>query len=117
VNRFAKLLLVLMLLALPLRGMAAVVASLCSPSPGAAAHSQHECCAEGETHAPAIPADQGGTAEGTCSHCATCTAGSAAVADVPAVLPAPVGASPVPFLELRPLGHVPEQLDRPPLAS
>lgn len=112
------MLIVLLLAALPLRGYANAIQTLCE------AHHGGVPVAEAHAHAPG---DNRGVHDGDaeqpgfsslCNLCSTCSVGAPLVADVPRApaLVAP-GSAPIPFvLKFRP--DVPlDQLDRPPLAS
>jgi hypothetical protein len=112
VSRLSRIVLVLMLAALPLRGMAGVVAAYCGPQHDAPAQVQagHECCEEGAAHDDAP--------RSTCSHCAACSVGAPMVSDLFAgVALAAAGAALIPFQLRRVPGALPHRLDRPPLAS
>jgi hypothetical protein len=117
-SRFARAVLILLLAALPLRGMAGVAAALCGPQHHAPAAMEmpHHGCEEGAAHAPAQD-DSGSPVETACSHCAACSVGSPAVPVVAAVqFPAHAGEPAIPYLHHLQLGYVSERLDRPPLA-
>ena len=118
-KRLSAIVLVLMLAALPLRGVAAVIADLCGPQHSAAAmQASHECCdgAEAPDHGKSHHDGQG-QAEGSCSHCAACSVGASAVSDaaIPVTFALPHGA-PIPFADRRVPAGVTERLDRPPLS-
>ena len=132
-GRLKTLILLVALLALPLRGMAAVAMWHCaqdqreamtvsadqnaahhhgSHADGAVGHSSHDESAarDGPVEDPVSP-----TAS-ACSACAACCVGGAVVpAAWPAFSFAPIGASRIPFTERRFTGFVPAQLERPPL--
>jgi hypothetical protein len=113
VSRLSRIVLVLMLAALPLRGMAAVVAAFCGPQHEAPAQVQagHECCETGEH-------DAGDAAKSTCSHCAACSVGAPMAPDQFAGVALPAtGEGVIPFQLLRVPGALPDRLDRPPLHS
>jgi len=118
-SRFGKLVLVVVLAVLPLRGMAAAVAMLCDLQPGAAVQAQasHECC-EGMPTEPGAHHECGGDAvHGSCGHCATCSVGAFVPSlSTSAVLSAPMDTLSIPFLGRWVAGFVPELFDRPPLA-
>lgn len=118
-RQLSRIVLVLLLAALPLRGMAAVVAELCGPGQGAAMAQDHGCCAEGEAHAAgAHHGDDEHSAEGSCSHCAACSVGAPVVSEAASLLSdALPGVAAIPFRDRVAPSFVPEVLDRPPLAS
>jgi len=112
VKLITRLLLILVLATLPLRGVAAAW----GPAHGASAEIvvAHEGCHEGqqkqvEDGEPAL--------EASCGHCAACPVGAPALPGLLPVLSSetPGGLS-IPFLDRRVRAYVPERLDRPPLA-
>jgi len=112
----AKILIVLLVLvALPLRGYAAIAAGLCDAHHGGIVTAHAHADGHGE-------ASQTGETETTgfasvCSLCATCSVGASLAPDAArAVAFAPAGASAIPFQGSSASGRVPETLDRPPLA-
>jgi hypothetical protein len=116
-KRLSAIILVLMLAALPLRGMAAVIADLCGPQQGAAAQQSHECCDGAEAQAAGSHhGNQQNSADGSCSHCAACSVGTPVLSEFKQALPEMIPAThAIPFSDRRVQGFVPEILDRPPL--
>ena len=116
----AKILIVLlMLVALPLRGYAAIAAELCHEHHGGvpASHSPvHEHVADhGDNSPPGTSGDSGFSS--VCGHCASCCVGASLAPDAASQLAfASAGASAIPFHGSSASGRVPETLDRPPLA-
>ena len=113
---FFKILIVLLIVAaLPLRGYAAVAAELCADHHGGAeaAHAadhDHDSSPDASGH--------GGDHRSICSHCASCTVGATLAPDTLRSVNALItGADRIPFFDARKPGYVPDQLDRPPLAS
>lgn len=114
-SRFAKAALILMLAAIPLRGMAGVIAAFCD--------SQHHGAGQ-ITHAEFVGAEHEATSHGEagdgldakCSHCSACSVNSPLVSG-PAhgIADAGSGALPISFLQRSVPGRLPAQLDRPPL--
>ncbi len=118
-KRLSTIVLVLMLAALPLRGMAAVIADLCAPPQTTETHAAHECCDEGDPQ-PTTPhhGEHGQSDEGSCSHCAACSVGAPVVSDasVAVVALARPGAPAIAFSDRQVPAGIAERLDRPPLA-
>jgi len=122
VNRACRIvLLALLFVALPMRGYAGVLVSLCEThhggSPAAQEHThQHE---RGESHHDDT-ADSGAVpthAASMCSVCASCCAGASLAPDAPRAAAVQVsGSDRITFFDRSSSGFVPEHLDRPPLA-
>ena len=116
---FCRLLLATVLAMLPLRGMAAAIAvpSDAQNVSAATAHAAHGCC-DHVRAASGANQNCGGEADcASCSDCAACCLGSSVTTPATsAILPAPVGALVIAFLDRRFAGFVPELFDRPPLA-
>jgi len=115
VKRTATFLVVLALLALlPLRALAAVTIGFCAVAhPGATVQAQaaHDHAAHPHGEAP----DSGLNAD--CNACAEhCTSASVLLPALPATLAGAFSAERVVLAEYFDAGHVPEQLDPPPLA-
>jgi hypothetical protein len=114
-NVSRALILLLMLVALPLRGNAAVAAELCAAHHGGAQVAsavEHDSAREHAGH----DGDHPSTAS-VCSHCATCSVGASLAPD--SARPVAVfhaATDRIPFFGARTSGHVPDHLDRPPLA-
>ena len=116
----AKILIVLlMLVALPLRGYAAIAAELCHEHHGGLLATQspaqgHAAGVSSESHPGS--SDHSGFAS-VCGHCASCCVGASLAPDESAQPAfAPAGASAIPFHGSPASDRVPETLDRPPLA-
>lgn len=116
----ARIAILLMLLAaLPLRGYASVLMSLCDTHHGGASSSQEHTHEHGDGHDH--DSDEGSAnpshAASVCSICASCCAGSGLAPDAPqlAVFQAP-GCDRIPFFDQLASGFVPEHRDRPPLS-
>ena len=134
IRKLKTLILLLALVALPLRGLAAVAMCDCAQNQHAAIamsmdqspdhHGSNEHAGDhahdGSGH---DAAGHGGNTDhqssSTASACSACTACCVGGAVVPSawnsVSFAPIGASRIPFLEQRVTGVVPAQLERPPL--
>jgi hypothetical protein len=116
-NVSRALILLLMLVALPLRGYAAVAAELCAMHDGGAQAAQ---AAEHDHDSAHEQGGQNGDHPSTasvCSHCAACSVGASLAPDSArpvAVFHASAGR--IPFFGACTSGHVPQRLDRPPLA-
>ena len=131
-GKFKFLILLVALVALPLRGMAAVAMWHCmqeqrdAMSVSADQHAEHHDHQSHSDQAPdhshdaathdESPDHPASPAASACSACAACCVGGAVV---PAAWTsfsfAPIGASRIPFVEQRFTGVVPAQLERPPL--
>ncbi|MSQ49056.1 MAG: hypothetical protein EXR30_01565 [Betaproteobacteria bacterium] len=115
-SRLAKVFLILLLAAIPLRGMAGVIGDFCQPQHhGAGQMANAECggCEHNATHGE--ESDDGLSAK--CSHCAACSIGALLVPEsARGEFGAAAVALLVPFLDRTLPGRLPEQLDRPPLA-
>lgn len=108
-KRLGRFLLIIALLALPLRGMAAVWVP---QFVGAAAEMSHAGCHEGMQE----DADDR-LAYSSCGHCAACPIGAPALpGSLATVFAIPANAVSIPFLDRRVQVYVPERLDRPPLS-
>jgi hypothetical protein len=116
----AKILIVLlMLVALPLRGYAAIAAELCHEHHGGLPATDSPAYVQaaddsGDSHSGGL--DHSGFAS-VCGHCASCCVGASLAPDESRqVAFAPAGASAIPFHGSSASGRVPDILDRPPLA-
>lgn len=110
-RKLGPLLLALLLVTLPLRGVAAVLAPLCGPQQ-APATAMHDGCTE--HGAEAADADGSGSVPSAhCSHCVACS-GVAPMTSAPVTLASPVSAIAIPFRHCDGAGYVPALLDRPP---
>lgn len=112
-RKFAHLLLALLLVTLPLRGLASEWLPPCTTdeAPVAAAH---DGCPEHES-SPAerkAPADHAAH----CSHCVAC-AGVAPMSNAALAPALAMPATAIPFHDRPCAGFVPERLDRPPLSA
>jgi len=118
-NRLAKTVLILLLAAIPLRGMAGVVAALCDPAShgGTATHvSDADCDSCLESAGAHHEQDDSGTSK--CSHCAACSVSVPLVSQSTQSLIAAVsGTSPVTFFSRSLPVRPPGRLERPPLTS
>ena len=113
-------LLALLFAALPMRGYAGVLMSLCEAQHGGAPAAQEHAHEHGDSHHDDT-ADSGGVpthAASMCSVCASCCAGASLAPDAPRAAAAQVtGSDRIAFFDRSSSGFVPEHLDRPPLAS
>jgi hypothetical protein len=115
-SRFAKVLLILMLAAIPLRGMAGVVSAFCEPQHHGAGQMTHAEC-DGCEHESTRDEELADGADAKCSHCSACSVGAPLVAEsMHRITYAGSGAGPISFLDHSPPGRLPARLDRPPLA-
>lgn len=117
-SRLAKAVLILLLAAIPLRGMAGVVAALCDPANHGGAtqvtHAECDSCPEGA----AAHHEQDDSAASKCSHCAACSVSVPLVSQSTQGLIAAVsGESPVFFFSRSLPVRPPGRLERPPLTS
>jgi len=112
--------LVLFLVALPLRGYAGELKAPCEAHHDGAAVAQAYVHEHGDSHH-----DDSGDGSGTathaasvCSICASCCAGTSLAPDTPHVaMPQDLRSERIAFCDYRASGFVPEHFDRPPLAS
>ena len=115
-TRLAKVFLVVLLVAIPLRGMAGVAAVFCEPAShgaGEAVHAECDGCEHVSAHHEAP--DEGTAAK--CSHCTACSVSAQLVSESAHRLPpALASAAPVPFLDRSLPERRSGRLDRPPLA-
>jgi hypothetical protein len=126
VKRLVRLVLLAYLLAaLPLRGYAGVVMTLCEGHHGGAAaaieaeHAEH-AHDHGDSHSHTAAGENSNSpahAASVCSACASCSLSAGlAVTTNTGLAVAPPGTSRIPFLDCQVAGFVPEHLERPPLA-
>ena len=132
-GKLKTLILLLALIALPLRGVAAVAMCNCAQDQHAAIAMSMDQSADHDSHDHAgdhthdasghDAAGHGGNSDhqsapavSACSACTACCVGGAVVPSAwISFSSAPIGASRIPFLEQRFTGVVPAQLERPPL--
>ena len=117
-NVFRALILLLMFVALPLRGYAAVAAELCAAHPGGAQAAHAAEYDRNSAHAQGRQDGDHASTASLCSHCAACSVGASLAPD--SARPIAIfhaGADRIAFFGARTSGHVPEHLDRPPLAK
>lgn len=116
-SRFAKALLILMLAAIPLRGMAGVIAAFCEPQHHAAGQKNHgECdsCERDAVHHEEAPGDD---ASVKCGHCSACSVNASLVSEAArGIAIANPGELPILFRDRSLPVRFPERLERPPLA-
>lgn len=119
-SRRARFFLVLALLALlPLRGYAALAASLCDAHHGGApaAHATAHDHATDQDSAPHEYDSHGGLLASVCGLCSASCVSAPVASEVARWFPgAAAGASRIPFVDSPASGVVPGHLDRPPLA-
>ena len=113
-------LLAILLAALPLRGYAGVLMSLCEGHHGGAATAQEHMHEHGEHHDHGSSDDDvGGPIHeaSICSICASCCASAGLAAPlIQETVFQPPGTHRIPFLDRQVSGIVPEHFERPPLA-
>ncbi len=120
-TRLARFLLfALLLAALPLRGYAGVLSSLCESHHGGGAVHETHVHEHGESH----DQDAGDSRDGpshtasVCGMCASCCAGAVLAPETyRGISLQPPAAHRIPFFGRQVSGFVPEHLDRPPLVS
>ncbi len=118
-SRLAKTVLILLLAAIPLRGMTGVVAALCDPAShgGAATQVSHADCDSCLENADAHH-EKDDTASSKCSHCAACSVSVPLVSQSSQGLVASVsGELPVMFFSRSLPVRPPGRLERPPHTS
>jgi hypothetical protein len=115
-SRLAKAVLIVMLVAIPLRGMAGVISAFCEPQHHGAEQMTHaECdgCEQDATHHEE-PSDE---PNAKCSHCSACSVTASLVSEsARGISIASSGALPILFLDRSLPVRFPERLERPPLA-
>jgi hypothetical protein len=122
VNAVRIVLLAMLFAALPLRGYAGVMMTLCESSHGGAVAAEEHTHEHGDSRHHHDDSGGGGTepshAASACSVCASCClgAGLAPQSERSVTFQSP-DAPRIPFLGHRISGFVPDHLDRPPLAS
>ena len=113
-------LLALLFAALPMRGYAGVLMSLCEGHHGSTPAAQEHAHEHGDSHHDDT-ADSGGVqthAASMCSVCATCSTGGSLAPDAPRAAVGQASESErITFFDRSSSVFVPEHLDRPPLAS
>ena len=116
-SRFAEAVLILMLAAIPLRGMAGVIAAFCEPQHHGAGQMTHAEC-DGCEHHATYHEEPGDDPTAKCGHCSACSVNASLVSESAlGIAYADSGASPISFLDRSLPGRLPARLDRPPLAS
>lgn len=117
-TRMAKFVLIVLLAAIPLRGMAGVVAALCDPaSHGGATQAVHVDC-DSCPESAAAHHEQDDPSTSKCSHCAACSVSVPLVSQSPKGLIALAsGESPVSFVSRSLPVRPPGRLERPPHSS
>lgn len=115
-SRFAKILLILMLVAIPLRGMAGVIAAFCEPQHHGAGQMVHAEC-DGCEHDSSHHEAPGDDSNAKCGHCSACSVNASLVSESAHGFSfAGSGALPILFLDRNLSVRFPERLERPPLA-
>lgn len=118
-SRLAKAVLILLLAAIPLRGMAGVVAALCDPaSHGGAAIQVSDADCDSCLESAGAHHEQDDSGMSKCSHCAACSVSVPLVSQsVQGLIAAVSGESPVIFFSRTLPVRPPGRLERPPLTS
>lgn len=115
-SRLARTLLILMLVAIPLRGVAGVIAAFCEPQhhgAGQMTHADRDGCGDEATHQHG-PGDDSSV---KCGHCSACSVNASLVSEsARGILIASSGALPILFRDRSIPVRFPERLERPPLA-
>ena len=115
-SRLAKAVLILMLVAIPLRGMAGVIAAFCEPRHHGAGQMTHADC-EGCGHDATHHEEPGDDSNAKCGHCSACSVNASLVSEsARGISIAGAGASPILFRDRSLPVRFPQRLDRPPLA-
>lgn len=118
-HRLSRLLLLLLLVALPLRGLAVDWAGACEAQDRGIAHALHDGCDESPHAGHGEVPDGDGSAgnHGSCSHCAACAASAPMLSDSGRqVSIGPGQGSSILFLARQVPSGIPERLERPPLS-
>lgn len=115
-SRFAKAVLILVLAAIPLRGMAGVISAFCETQHQGAVQMTHaECdsCEHDATHHE----ETGDDSNTKCGHCSACSVNASLVSESALGISfAGSGTLPILFLPRSLPVRFPERLERPPLA-
>jgi len=106
-----------MLALVPLRALAAVTVGLCAAYDGGSPSVEHAGHHHGASSDDTSSHDDGTGSPSVCSLCTVCCTGASFAAEAPTAL-AVIGADVerIPFFGQGPGGHLPDQLDRPPLS-
>ena len=116
-RNFRKLLVLLLLVvALPLRGYAALAVDLCAGHNGGAAGAHaghHDPSSDHEHEAPDGPS----ATSSSCSHCASCSVGASVAPEAKQISLPVAGSDRIPFFDQHKSGYVPDHPERPPLVS
>lgn len=116
-SRFAKAMLILMLVAIPLRGMAGVISAFCEPQHhgvGQMTHGECVSCEHDASHHDEAPGDD---SSAKCGHCSACSVNASLVSESGrGISIASTGALPILFRDRSLPVRFPERLERPPLA-
>jgi hypothetical protein len=106
-----------MLALVPLRALAAVTVGLCAAYDGGSPSVEHAAHHHGASSGDASSHDDGAGSPSVCSLCTACCAGASFAAVAPTALAiASARVERIPFFGQGPGGHLPDQLDRPPLS-
>ncbi len=115
-SRFAKAMLILMLVAIPLRGMAGVISAFCEPQHHGAGQTTHAECG-GCEHDATHHEEPGDDSNAKCGHCSACSVNASLVSEsARGISIASPGALPILFRDRSLPVRFPDRLDRPPLA-
>jgi hypothetical protein len=115
-SRLAKAFLILLLAAMPLRGMAGVIADFCEPQHHGAGQTTHAEC-DGCENDAAHNDEPGDDSNAKCGHCSACSVNASLVSESARVISyTGSGALPILFRDRSLAARFPERLDRPPLA-
>ncbi|MEK6242965.1 MAG: hypothetical protein AABM33_00565 [Pseudomonadota bacterium] len=115
-SRFAKAVLILMLAAIPLRGMAGVISAFCEPQHHGAGQMTHAEC-DGCEHDATRHEEPGDDSNAKCGHCSACSVSAPLVSEsARGISYAGSDTLPILFLDRGLPARFPERLERPPLA-
>lgn len=115
-SRLAKALLILMLVAIPLRGVAGVISAFCEPQHHGAEQMTH-AERDGSEHEASHHDEPGDDSNAKCGHCSACSVNASLVSEsARGISIASSGVLPILFLDRSLPVRFPERLERPPLA-
>lgn len=115
-SRFAKAMLILVLIAIPLRGMAGVILAFCEPQHHGAEQMTHAECDNCEHDAALHDEAPGDDSSAKCGHCSACSVNASLVSEsARGISIASSGALPFLFRDRSLPVRFSERLERPPL--
>ena len=115
-TRLARAILIVLLVAIPLRGMAGVISAFCEPQHHGAGQMTHDGC-DGCEHDATHHEEPGDDSNAKCGHCSACSVNASLVSESARGISIAIsGALLILFRDRSLPVRFPERLDRPPLA-